>query len=135
MAKKAKKTSEKKVIKKLEKKKINKYNIYLGTFVLIIILMIIIYYSSFIQISKELEGYQENQIPMITTPSQIVVGGFCKRDSECFITTCKDSQIKDCVNTTQLTDYNKNCKTYSDWIVEKQDPSKCACIQNSCKMV
>ncbi len=133
MPKKSKKTPKKKVIKKLEKKKINKYNIYLGTFVLIIILMIIVYYSSFIQIIKEPEIFQETQTLTITTPSEIV-GGFCKRDSECFITQCKDNE-KDCVNTTQLTDYSKNCKTYSDWIVGTQNISKCACIQNSCTMI
>lgn len=133
MAKKQKRISKKKV-KKIEKEKVNKYTIFLGTFVLIIILMLVVYYSSFIQVSEDFDSYKKAQPQTIIGP-ETITGGFCKRDSECFITTCKDSQIKDCVNTTQLTDYNKNCKTYSDWIVEKQDPSKCACIQNSCKMV
>jgi len=132
MVKKYKETRKKKVIKELEKEEINKHIIFLGTFILIITLILIVFYSSFIQIRKESEKYQGIQTPIITEPKS-VVGGFCKRDSECFITTCRDSQIKDCVNTTQLTDYHENCKIYSDWIVEMQDPSECACIQNVCK--
>ena len=134
MAKNSKKNPKKREIKKLEKKKFNKYTIYLGTFVLIVILLLVIYYSSFIQDSKEPERFQEIQTPSITGP-EIVAKGFCKRDSECFITTCKDTQIKDCVNTTQLTDYHENCKSYSYWVVEQQDPSECACIQNLCKTI
>jgi len=131
LAKRYKKTSKKRETKKLDK--VNKYTVFLGTFVLMIILMLVVYYSNFIQISKEPESYQEIQKPTITT--EMAIGGSCKRDSECFITYCKDSQTKGCVNTTQLSTYSKNCKTYSDWIIEVRDPSKCACIQNSCTMI
>lgn len=124
----------KKEIKEIKEEKVNKYTAFLGTFMFIVILFLIVYYSNFFQTSIEpARGYQETQTP-ITTESKIL-GGSCKRDSECFITTCKDTQTKDCLNTTQITDYYKNCKTYSDWIVEKQDISKCACVQNVCKML
>lgn len=120
--------------KKIEKKRVNKYTALLGTFALIIILLLVFYYSSFIQASKEPERYQEIQTPTTTETETIVaVEGNCKRDSECFITYCINSE-KDCVNTTQLTDYNKKCRSYSEWKVDKQDASKCGCVQNSCTM-
>lgn len=133
MTKKQKRISKEKV-KKIEKEKVNKHTVFLGTFVLIIILFLIAFYSSFIQISKESETYKETQTPTTIPGYETVSGGICERDSQCFITYCRGNP-EDCVNTTQLSDYSKNCKTYSDWIVEKQDPSKCACIQNFCKMI
>ncbi len=138
MAKKSKIIPQKKQIKKLEKKKFNKYNIYLGTFSLIIILILIVFYSSFNQMIKEQEVEKNKEIrtPITTTTFETsMLGGFCKRDSQCFITTCKESKVKDCINTTQLTDYHKKCETYSDWIIERQDSSKCGCVQNACKML
>ena len=133
MAKKQKRISKKKV-KKIEKEKVNKYTIFLGTFVLIIILFLIVFYSSFIQISRKSEKYHRETQPQITSGYEIVSGGICERDSQCFITYCRGNP-EDCVNTTQLSDYSKNCKASSDWIIEMQDSSKCACVQNVCKMI
>lgn len=58
----------------------------------------------------------------------------CQISSQCFITYCK-GQEKRCVNTTTFSDYSKNCMSYSDWVVETQDTSECACVSNVCKML
>lgn len=83
--------------------------------------------------TSEIQNMEKEIIIPSITPQTVQTGGLCKRDTECFITSCKD-QIESCVNTTQLTFYSKNCKTYSDWIVGKQDISRCNCIQNTCIM-
>ena len=118
-------------LKKKKEKRINKYTVYLGTFVLIVILILVIYYSRFVQINKKIENQEEILLPKTELT---IEKGFCKKNSECFITYCKGSE-KDCVNTTQLSIYSKNCKTYSDWVVEKQDFSRCSCIRNFCTMI
>jgi len=74
-----------------------------------------------------------NEITPSIAPETVQTGGFCKSDTECFITSCK-GQVESCINVTQLTFYSKNCKTYSDWIVGKQDISRCSCIQKACIM-
>ncbi len=133
MARKNKKISSKKEVKKLEKSKPNKNTVFLGTFALIIILILIVYYSGFIQVVGGPETTQETQTPT-TTETELISEGGCNRDTECFVTYCEGSE-QDCVNTTQLSGYSENCESYSDWKIEMQDFSKCACVQGSCKMI
>ncbi|NIO44671.1 MAG: hypothetical protein GTN36_03915 [Candidatus Aenigmarchaeota archaeon] len=141
MAKRSRKTrrskniTKKKEIKKVEEKRINRTTIFLATFVLIIILILVVFYSSFIQVITE-PGRDSirTQPDTIIKPETMLKGEFCERDSHCFITYCKGGS-EECVNTTKLSDYSKNCKTYSDWVIERQDSSKCACVQNACKII
>lgn len=118
-------------------KKTNRHNFYLLLFVLVIFLSFIVYYFNFFQQQPQANGpTSQNQVTPTqqgTTPIN-VPGGGCTKDSQCFITFCKD-QTEDCINTTQLSSYSKNCKTYSDWVIEKQDISRCACVQNACTMI
>lgn len=136
---KGKRTTRRKTTRrrKITSKKTNRHNFYLLLFVIAILLFFIIYYFNFFQ-------QPQNNIPPTTqnqatttgqTPTQTnVVGGSCSKNSECFITFCKD-QKEDCINTTQLSSYGKSCKTYSDWVIEKQDTSRCSCVQNACTMI
>lgn len=119
------------------KKKPSRHNFYLLLLVIAIFLSFIVYYFNFFQQQPQAnEPTSQNQVTPTekgTTPIN-VPGGGCTKDSQCFITFCKD-QTEDCVNTTQLSSYSKNCKTYSDWVIEKQDTSRCACVQNACTMI
>ena len=117
------------------KTKVNKYNVFLAAFALIIVFLLLIFYSSLVKIAQTNEQRQETIAPTAITESKTPTGGFCKTNSSCFITACKDSQTDDCVNTTLLSGYSKNCKSYSDWIIKNQDSSRCACIDNACKMI
>lgn len=115
--------------KKTEKKK--SISIYLVVAVIaIIIILAVIAFN--LNTSSEIQNIG-NEIPTSANPGTVQTGGFCKIDSECFITSCK-GQTESCVNTTQLTFYSRNCNTYSDWIIGKQDVSRCSCIQNACIM-
>jgi hypothetical protein len=106
---------------------------------LIAVVLIVIYYFSTNQGTQPYVNSGES--PGVSPPSSpnqptqpTVKGGGCTKDSECFITYCK-GQTKYCVNTSQYINYYKNCKTYSDWIVEnKQDASSCGCVQNACTL-
>lgn len=120
-------------------KKINKYNVYAAIFSLVIVVLLLFYYSSLSNVkpSENVQKGDQITVPKTETLPQIIVtGGNCKRNSECFVSYCK-GQSKDCINSTQTAAYSKTiCKTYSDWIIEnKQDYSKCACVQNVCKMI
>jgi hypothetical protein len=123
--------------KKITPKKTNRHNLYLLLIVIAIFLSFIIYYFNFFKQQTQANGpTSQNQVTptqQVTNPIN-VPGGGCTKDSQCFMTFCKD-QTEDCVNITQLSSYSKNCKTYSDWVVEnKQDYSRCACVQNACTM-
>jgi len=118
------------------KKKPSRHNFYLLLLVVAIFLSFVVYYFNFFQQPQNNEPTPQNQVTptqQVTTPIN-VPGGSCNKDSQCFMTFCKD-QTEDCVNTTQLSSYSKNCKTYSDWVVEKQDTSRCSCVQNACTMI
>jgi hypothetical protein len=80
---------------------------------------------------------QQNFMPMPNGNQNIappVVHDACQTNSQCFITYCK-GQEKRCVNTTSFSSYSKNCQSYSDWVMETQDASECACIDSVCKML
>jgi flagellar basal body-associated protein FliL len=133
---KGKRTTRRKTRRTIKPKKTNRHNFYLLLLVLVIFLSFIVYYFNFFQQPQANEPTSQNQVAptqQVTTPIN-VPGGGCTKDSQCFITFCKD-QTEDCVNTSQLSYYSKNCKTYSDWVIEKQDTSRCACFQNACTMI
>ena len=125
----AKKTKR---VKRSKKTKSN--NIYLPIIVLIAIVFVLAFY--YFNSAKGFQFSEENRnTNPLTQGTRISIGGFCKADSECFITYCK-GQSRDCINSTQMATYSNNCKSYSDWVVENnQDPSVCSCIQNACTMI
>jgi len=113
------------------KKKKTSSSIYL--FIAVIAIIIFLAVIAFnLYTTSEIQN-MGNEITPSTNPETVQTNGFCKIDSECFITSCRD-QTESCVNVTQLTFYSKNCKTYSDWIIGKQDVSRCGCVQKSCVM-
>lgn len=65
--------------------------------------------------------------------SSITLGGACVKDSECFTVSCKSGGVSNCVNTEQMENYHKSCKGWWDVAIEKQDISRCSCIQNYCR--
>ncbi len=115
-----------------KEKKTSGYNLPLLLIALIAIVLISIYYF---QLSKTGNNFQTTETTEQSRTQTIVTssGGSCSRDNQCFVTHCKD-HAKSCVNTTQLTYYSENCDRYIDWIVDQQDPSACACVQNVCTM-
>ena len=124
------KRARKRKIKKASKT--NKNNLYLPIIILLVVVFafVIFYFSSAKSVQPSGGG---NEIPSTSsTETQTSVGGNCKTNYECFVTSCK-GQAEDCINATQMAIYPKNCKTYSDWTV-KQDASKCDCEQNACTM-
>lgn len=123
--------------RRIEKKKINKYNLYLAAFALMLVIFILFYYFSLPKEQQLPYGQGQETQTTQTTPTTIkpeTYGGPCTKNSECFITRCID-QSESCVNTNQLSVYSKNCRTYSDWVIGKQDFSRCSCIQNACTMI
>ena len=131
---KRKRTAQKrKTNRRVATKKTSKNSSYLAIIVVIIVFVFAIYYFSFNKGSQQ-QPYQQTGETPSTAGSEIVTGGLCKKNSECFMTYCK-GQAENCVNTTQLSFYSRNCKTYSDWIIENQDFSKCSCVQNACMIV
>jgi hypothetical protein len=129
---------KRKTTRRVRQKKKSKNISYLAIIVVIILFVFAIYYFS-----KGLQQpYQQpSQQPSGTTPTTggqgaaASVGGFCKKDSECFVAYCK-GQAKDCINATQMATYaNDNCNRYTDFVVEnKQDYSVCACVQYACTL-
>jgi hypothetical protein len=124
-------------------KKTSKNTLYLAIIVVFIVLASVFYYFGF---SKGLQQpyqqpFQQPSGTSGTTPTTsgqgtaTSVGGFCNKDSDCFVAYCK-GQAKDCINATKMATYaNDNCNTYSDFFVEnKQDASTCGCVQNACTM-
>lgn len=131
------KKKTKKVRKTKNIKKINKYNVHAAIFSLIVVMLLLFYYSGLSSVKPSENVQREDKITAPkteTVPQIIVTGGSCKRNSECFLTHCK-GYSQNCINTVQLSTYSKNCKTYSDWVTDRQDYSKCACVQNVCKMI
>lgn len=137
---KSKRTVKKRrITRRIRQKKTSKNISYLAIIVVIILFVFAIYYFS---LSKGLQqpNQQPDQQPSGTTPTTsgqgaaASVGGYCKTKYECFITSCK-GQTEDCVNTTQLTFYSKKCNSYPDWVVGRQDISRCSCITNACTMI
>jgi hypothetical protein len=118
---------------KKEAKKTNRYGLLLLSIALIAILAMFVYCFQFFKSNN-------NYVQVPGLPQQPGIGvetsvsGSCSKNNQCFITHCK-GQVKSCVNTTQLTYYSKNCNNYLDWVVDQQDSSVCACVQNACKML
>ena len=102
--------------------------------VLVIIALGVAFYSPKTPGAQIHDEQDEQQPTFPGAPVTSAVEGICQKNNQCFITYCKD-EAKRCVNTTQLTGYSSNCKTYSDWVTDVQDYSKCACVQNVCKML
>jgi hypothetical protein len=134
---KTKRTSRKRSVRKTKRVSISKvkkpnFNPVIILAVLMVLILAAIYYSTL----KPMQTYGNNQ--QTTTPDATgtasVEGGTCKNNYQCFITYCK-GQEKSCVNITQLSGYSENCRTYSDWVTDVQDSSKCACVQNLCGML
>lgn len=130
----------KKKIKKVRKnrvqiKKVN-YSFYIVFFVVLAFVLVIVYI--FGNFGNPTYGGTSNENQATNNPqteTRASIGGFCKINSECFITYCK-GQSRDCINSTQMATYSQNCKSYSDWVVENnQDPSVCSCIQNACTLL
>lgn len=121
--------------KNIEKKTINKYNLYAAAFALLVVILLLVYYVGFLNPRSYENQIQQTQTTATIEEPKIATGGSCKTNAGCFITTCKDMKTDDCVNTTQLSDYSKNCKSYADWVIKRQDTSRCACVQNICKMI
>lgn len=57
----------------------------------------------------------------------------CESNRECFMVGCKSNTITECVNTAEMENYYNKCEAWWDVRVEKQDFSKCACINGFCK--
>ena len=124
--------------KRTKQKKTNRHNLYLGIVALIIVISLFVYYFNFIQGQQYYYDNEQKEIPGTTTITEeqrkMTTGGFCKKNSECFLTYCK-GKTENCINTTQLSVYSRNCKSYSDWVLEEQDFSRCACVQNACALL
>ena len=118
-----------------ENKKVN-YSLYIAFFVVLAFVLVVVYIAGNLRSPTYGGTSNENQTTNNPqTETRTSIGGFCKKDSECFINYCK-GQSKDCINSTQMATYSVNCKSYSDWVVENtQDPSVCACSQNYCTML
>jgi len=128
---------KRKTTRRVRQKKTSKNISYLAIIVVIIMFVFIIYYFSKGLQQPYQQPYQQPSETTPTTSGQgaaASVGGYCKTKYECFITSCK-GQTEDCVNTTQLTFYSKKCNSYPDWVVGRQDTSRCACVQNACTMI
>ncbi|OGI12133.1 hypothetical protein A3K64_02250 [Candidatus Micrarchaeota archaeon RBG_16_36_9] len=116
--------------KKKTKVKAQNKNIF---YLVILIVAITVFAFLFYYFPVQLETYEKINDNPSTTESVNNTGGFCKTDFECFVTSCK-GQSEDCVNITQLSEYSQKCKAYSDWLVGRQDNSKCDCIENACTL-
>jgi len=133
LAKRARKKIKRKVRRASVRKvgKTNKNKLVLPI-ILVFVFVAVFVYIIFSSAKKEQPSGGTTEGPL--TPSTAIpatVGGYCKKDSECFLSYCK-GQTEDCINATQMAVYPKNCRTYSDWIIEKQDYTRCACIQSAC---
>ena len=138
MARKTKRTKTRKIRRngRIREKKTNKNYFYLAIIALIAIVLVVVFYFGSLPNQPSYQPQGGNQISTPEAPStktNIVTGGSCNKDSECFITSCK-GQTEDCVNTTQLTFYSKKCNSYSDWVVGRKDISRCSCVGNACTM-
>lgn len=122
----------KKVKRKKKIEKASKNNIFIVAIILIAAVALL--YSVFSN-TVAISNYGNNvNNPSKTTEGTITsTGGYCKSNYECFLTSCK-GQSEDCINATQMSTYPKNCKTYSDWILGKQDTSRCSCYNHACTL-
>jgi hypothetical protein len=119
----------------VKNKKVN-YSLYIAFFVVLAIVLAVVYIFS--NVGNPNYGGTSNENQATNSPqtgTRTSIGGFCKLNSECFVTYCK-GQSRDCINSTQMATYSQNCKSYSDWVVEnKQDYSVCSCVQNACTLL
>jgi hypothetical protein len=103
----------------------------------------VVLFLAFLAILYYVDMSMQNNFDTGSNPPPVISGdgsntttvlSACKQDSECFITHCK-GQANACVNTTQLTDYSRNCDKYIDWVIDAKNATQCACVQNNCKML
>ena len=121
-----------KVAKKVEKK--SSFNWIAVAAVLAIVLLGGVYYMNSLMTPNVNDNGGQNPLSVISGDvSNTVSSGSCRTNSQCYITHCKGQEIS-CVNVTQLSKYSSRCDNYLDWIVDKQDSTECACVQNSCTM-
>jgi hypothetical protein len=74
---------------------------------------------------------QESQTPLIES-----TGDVCKRDSECFLVSCKNTpnDVK-CVNATHEELYYKDCDSnWNNVVPAIQNALTCGCVQEICKV-
>ena len=82
------------------------------------------------------EIYPNDDNTQVEHPTEIKISVYsCKNNLECFLASCKITPSdEECVNVAGQENYYQNCQAY--WDVDiVQDFTKCACIQNVCKLI
>jgi hypothetical protein len=133
---KAMKRKVKRIRRVQAKNKKTNYSLYVAFFVILAFVLVIVYLAGSLGKPQPNAGNLNENQPSNTQPEiKTSIGGYCKRDSECFVAYCK-GRTKDCINVTQMATYaNDNCNNYSDFVVEnKQDYSVCGCVQGACTL-
>jgi len=124
------KKTEEKVNRDEIKKKItySKYVI-LAVAIVIAVIALIVNLSLILGTQTSVDG--GTKPPVVSGLTQ--TSSYCEKNSECFVVGCKSGTILECVNTSQMNNYYKNCESVWDLKVEVQNPSNCGCIQNKCR--
>ena len=82
------------------------------------------------------EIYQNSNERQVENPTEIRISVYsCKSNLECFLASCKITPSdEECVNVAGQENFYQNCQAY--WDVDiVQDFTKCACVQNVCKLI
>jgi len=122
-----KKIKRKRIVKKAKKEEINLIYVLLAVALVIILMWGI---ALLILGQEGIVPRTQDQTPFTQETTTTFA---CDSNRECFIVGCKSKTITECVNTVGMENYYKKCKAWWDVRVEKQDPSKCACINGFCK--
>ena len=136
MARKTKRRVKRKGVRRriVKKKKVKKISYssalmkLLGLLAVVVLIALIAMMFTIPQVELKLD---QTTPPIVSGITQS--GGSCKRNSECFVVSCKSGGALECVNTIQMESYYQKCEGWWDVKVENQDPSKCSCIENNCR--
>ena len=142
---KAKKTARKKVKRTAPKKKSQPKYVNLGIIAVVAVLLLLVMYSWPAPVQPNANGGNTNgggetnggdQIIPPAQPGQVVMPGdsSCSSNSQCLITYCK-GEAKQCLNTKDAFEHSNTCEKSSDWVLENQDASICACVDSVCTMI
>lgn len=123
---------KRKIKRKMIKKKAKRKEVNLVYVLLSIALVIILMWgvTLFILEQTGITLKTQDQEPVIQETTAIFA---CESNRECFIAGCKSKTITECVNILGMENYYMKCEAWWDVRVEKQDFSKCACINGFCK--
>lgn len=122
-------------IKSNAKKENNKKILALAALVIIVIVILSVFYMP--QGSSTYPSTNQGQSSQQSSTGTIAeAGDVCKANSECFLTSCKNTpNNSECVNATHEELFYKDCgNNWNNVVPATQNVQKCSCDQGICKV-